>query len=194
MELQTPQVFAVGSPLEAVRGLRSGTFPVSHHLQRQVGALTEYEGPFGELPYESFEGATAQHDLAVPWQPVAPRAKAARVTKLRPPSVAQLRRKLMAAEDKKPIAEHSAEAPVLPIMPPTSVQYGRRPFVRQRHRTDTVASDSSQTSLVSENSVELGDEILEFTPNSQLCESNGTDMSSYPQLPVLHGVMKHQLP
>jgi len=166
MELQARQVFAVGSPLETVRGLRSGTFPVSHDLQRQIGASTEYEGPFSELPYESSEVMSAQPDLVLPSPTVAPKPEAARASKLRPPSIAQLRRKLMkrATEDKKPIAEHSAEALVLPIMPPMSVHHGRRPFVRRRHRTDTVASISSQSSLVFVNSVQLGDDLLEFTP------------------------------
>jgi len=171
MALQAPQVFAVGSPLEAARGLKSGTIPALCHLQRQVGAVAEQEDLFVHLPYDSLEGAPAQKDLALPSRPVAPRPPPARATKLRSPSVAQLRRKFgkRATEDKEPVAEHSIEATALAITPPVSIQppcadHGRKPFVRRMRHMSSVRSASSQTSLVAENVVELEDGTVDSAP------------------------------
>jgi len=170
MELQAPQVFAVGSPLEAARGLKSGTIPALCHLQKQVGAFALHEDLFADLAYESFEGVPALKDLALPLPPVVPRPPAARATKLRPPSVAQLRRKLVkrATEDKEKVAGYSTEATTLTITPPVSIQvpcadHGRKPFVRRMRRTSSVSSASSQTSLVTENALELEDGMSDST-------------------------------
>jgi len=171
MELQAPQVFAVGSPLDAARGLKSGTIPASCHLQRQVGAFSEQEDLFAHLPYTLLEGVPAQKDLALPLSPVAPRPPPARAAKLRPRSVPQLRRKLgkRATEDKEPVVEYPTEVTALAITPLVSIQppgadHGRKPFVRRMHRMSSVRSTSSQTSLVAENAVELEGGTVDSTP------------------------------
>jgi len=169
MELQTPQVFAVGSPLEAARGLKSGTIPACY-LQ-QVGAAAEHEDLFAHIPYESLEGVSVQNDLALPSPPVAPRPPAARATKLRPPSVAQLRRRLVkrAMEDREAVVEFSTEASTPTVPPPVSTQlpcadHGCKPFVRRVRRTSTVSSVSSETSLVTKRSVELEEGMSNSAP------------------------------
>jgi len=168
MEFQAPQVFAVGSPLEAARGLKSGTIPALRHLQRQVGAFAQHEDLFADLAYESFEGVPALKDLALPLPPVVPRPPAARATKLRAPSVAQLRRKVVkrATENKEQVAEYSTEATTLTITPPVvpCANHGRKPFVRRMLRTSSVSSASSQTSLVTESVLELEDGMSDSTP------------------------------
>jgi len=163
MERQTPQVFAVGSSLGAVRGLRSGTTSVLQYQQKQFGAFAEYEHIFSNHSCENM-GVQTQPDRSLQLQPVAPRPPATRGT--RQPSIAQLRRKLKrATEDKGPVAERSGEAPPLAITLPTSIQlpfsdHGRKPFVRRMHRSDTLAGVSSNTSLVTEHLAEVEDGVL----------------------------------
>jgi len=166
MERQTPQVFAVGSSLGAVRGLRSATAPVLQHQQRQFGAFAEDKNIFGDLSYEKIEGVPTQPDLSLQLQPVAPRTPATRATRQRPPSITQLWRKLKrATEDKGPVAESSEEAPALAITVPTSIQlpfseHARKPFVRRMHRSCTLAGVSSNTSLVTEHPAEVEYDVL----------------------------------
>jgi len=72
-------------------------------------------------------------------------------------------------EDKEQVAEYSTEATTLTIKPPVSIQvpyadHGRKPFVRRMRRTNSVSSASSQTSLVTENALELEDGMFDSTP------------------------------
>jgi len=171
MELQAPEVFAVGSPLEAARGLKSGTIPAFCHLHRQVGAFAEQEDLFAHLPYESLEGVPVQKDLALPSPPVAPRPPPSRATRLRPRSVSQLRRKFgkRANEDNEPVAEYTTQATGLAITPLAPIQllgadHGRKPFVRRMHRMSSVRSASSQPSLVAKHAVELEDGAVDSAP------------------------------